>query len=130
MEKLFSPEGAQSNETLPALKPPAKPVSKPKRAAAKTGGKPRKSKSPKRSVRKATPKRKPAKKRAKPSKRAATSVKAKKTGRPLTFIEQTVVRLPKGWLLALNAKCKAKDVGQGEFLRDLIGRAIGKKVLD
>lgn len=120
MEKLFSPEGSQSSETSPAPKPPAKP----KGSTAKKSGKKSPKRSPVRSSKKASASKKPAAKRAKTPKRAV----AKKTGRPLQFVEQTVVRLPKGWLAALNAKCKAKGVGQGEFVRDIIGRAIGKKV--
>lgn len=49
----------------------------------------------------------------------------RKRGRPLMYPDKTIVRMPAGSLKRINTKAKGKDQTQGEYLRNVITRAIG-----
>jgi hypothetical protein len=121
-EESQSPAASPST-TTPAPKAAARKTASAKKSGAKKPAKKAKSsagaKSPKRSPKKA------AKKVAKKAKPAAVSAKKNPGGRPMLYPDKTILRLPKGSLKIINAKAKAADKSQGEFLRGILSRTTG-----
>jgi hypothetical protein len=110
------PEAPVPTTEQPLVKKPAKkkkPATKKKPAAKK------KPVAKKRPAKRAAPK-----KSGKKLKTVARKV-VRKRGRPLMFPDKTIVRMPAGSLKRINTKAKGKGQAQGEYLRDVITRAIG-----
>jgi hypothetical protein len=123
MDTNASPPAEAPNATSPATKP-TKP------AAKKTGAKkpaPKAKSSPAGKSRKPAPKKAAKPKAAKAPKKAAKPKAAAKNpgGRPMLYPDKTILRLPKGSLKIINAKAKAADKSQGEFLRGILSRTTG-----
>jgi len=122
-----------AEDTAPASPEPAAPEAATEVPAVK------KSVKKKPAAKKKAAKKKPAKKH--PAKAAVTKKRAKKAaakkprkatkrkrGRPMMYPDKTIVRMPAGWLKVINAKAKAKDQMQGDYLRVVVARAIGKSL--
>ncbi len=63
---------------------------------------------------------------AKAAKIAKAKKPTKKLGRPLLYVDQTLVRMPKGTLKRIHAACRAGE-GQGDFMRAAVDAELKRR---